>query len=168
MIKPVKIPEPKLHAGHIELAVVSLLNYRVYTIVPNISFGLLGRHEADLLAYSNGKFTEIEIKISASDLKADFKKPHGHHHKYITRLVYAMPLKLCEKYADLIPSQHGIISVTWNDYRGMYEAAWFRQCKHRPIDGVYIPHHFITDFMRLGCMRIWSLKTKLNYKNNAL
>ncbi len=153
-------PEPKLHSGHIELAVVSLLNYRVYTIVPNISHGLLGLHEADLLCY-NGKFTEVEIKISASDLKADFKKKHGHHHKYISRLIYAMPLNLCEKYSDLIPKENGIIAVSWNGFR--YVARHYRQARHKKIQ--YEPSdQFISDFMRLGCMRIWSLKQKLYAK----
>lgn len=150
-------PQPKIHSGHVELAVVALLNYRVYTIVPNISHGLLGHHEADLLCY-NGKFTEVEIKISASDLKADFKKRHGHEHKYISRLIYAMPLKLCEKYGHLVPKQHGIISVTWNGYG--FRANHYRQARHKKIQ-YEIPYQFISDFMRLGCMRIWSLKAKL-------
>lgn len=162
-----QIIEPKIHSGHIELAVVALLNYRVYTIVPNISHGLLGRHEADLLCYHNGKFTEVEIKISASDLKADFKKQHGHQHKYITRLIYAMPHKLCEKYADIIPKQHGIISVTWHQYRGCYLASWYRQARHS--SKVVIPQSFIEKFMSLGCMRIWTLKHRLSlHKKNLV
>jgi hypothetical protein len=156
-----KIPEPKIHAGHIELAVVDLLNYRVYTIVPNISYGLLNNWEADLLCY-NGKFTEIEIKITVSDLKADFKKTHSHKHKYITRLIYAMPESLCEKYGYLIPKNHGIISVKWNEYLGRFVARWYRQCRHNGSQE--IPESFIRDFMRLGCMRIWSLKKHLNNK----
>lgn len=154
-------PQPKIHSGHVELAVVALLNFRVYTIVPNISHGLLGNMEADLLCYDGEKFTEVEIKISASDLKADFKKRHGHRHKYITRLIYAMPLNLCEKYGHLIPMENGIISVEWNGY--LWKAKHYRMVRHKKI-ACLIPDHFIVNFMRLGCMRIWTLKNKLYAK----
>ena len=154
-------PEPKIHSGLVELAVVHLMNFRVYTIVPNISHGLLGNMEADLLCYNGEKFTEVEIKISASDLKADFKKKHGHQHKYISRLIYAMPLKLCEKYADIIPKEHGIISVKWNGYR--YVASHYRMARHSKFFQEP-PTRFVHEFMRLGCMRIWSLKQKLYSK----
>jgi len=155
---------PKLHSGLIEVAVVELLNFRVYTIVPNISHGLLQNWEADLLCY-NGRFTEVEIKISASDLKADFKKGKSHQHKFITRLVYAMPESLCDKYGYLIPAHCGIISVKWNEWRGKYVARWYRQARHK--SSPEIPNQFILNFMRLGCMRIWSLKQKL-YATNKI
>jgi len=157
--------KPIIHAGNIECAVASLLNFRVYTIVPNVSHGLYLNHECDMLALdSKGRFTEIEIKISVSDLKADFKKKHSHSSKIISRLVYAMPDFLCEKYNALIPKQFGIISVKCSD--GRFIAKWFRPCKHdnlkqKPSDSV------IKNFMRLGCMRIWSLK-KHNYSKSYI
>ncbi len=153
---------PNIHSGLIEVAVVELLNFRVYTIVPNISHGLLGNMEADLLCY-NGKFTEVEIKISASDLKADFNKKHGHRHKFISRLIYAMPHDLCEKWGYIIPKEHGIISIGWNPHKKKYSASFYRQSRHRKT--IPIPDYFVRDFMRLGCMRIWSLKQKLYAKN---
>lgn len=172
----------KLHAGHVEVAVAMLLNYRVYTIVPNVSHGLGLWHECDMLALDDkGRFTEIEIKISASDLKADFKKEHGHRCKFISRLYYAMPIELCEKYQDLIPSHCGIIAIKeikfhrWEkvergsdkvkyvEHQG-WKAEFFRQVKHdktkeKPSEKI------IKNFMRLGCMRIWSLKRHNNKKN---
>ena len=155
-------PEPKIHSGLVELAVVNLMNFRIYTIVPNISHGLLGNMEADLLCYDGEKFTEVEIKISASDLKADFNKKHGHRHKYVSRLIYAMPLSLCGKYSDIIPKENGIISVAWNGRR--YEAKHYRKARHKKGIADFIPDHFVNNFMRLGCMRIWSLKQKLYNK----
>ncbi len=169
----------RLHAGHVEVAVAMLLNYRVYTIVPNVSYGLGLHHECDMLALDKqGRFTEIEIKVSASDLKADFKKWHEHKSKFISRLMYAMPIELCEKYQDLIPSHCGIIAIKeikfykWEkikrgsdkvkyvEHQG-WKAEFFRQAKHdknkeKPSDKI------IKEFMRLGCMRIWSLKSKNN------
>lgn len=171
----------RLHSGHVEVAVAMLLNYRVYTIVPNISHGL-GVHECDMLALDKqGRFTEIEIKISASDLKADFKKEHGHKSSFISRLFYAMPIELCEKYQDLIPKECGIIAIreikyhrwisvergsdkgSFVEFKG-WKAEFFRQAKHdktkeKPTD------RQIKEFMRLGCMRIWSLKAKNNNKS---
>ncbi len=39
-----------IHAGHIEVAVAHLLNFRRNTIVPNISYGLyVLNHECDML-----------------------------------------------------------------------------------------------------------------------
>ena len=156
----------KIHAGHIEVAVAKLLNYRVYTIVPNVYWGLNLFHECDMLALDNkGRFTEIEIKISASDLKADFKKSHQHNSKFISRLIYAMPMELCIKYAHLIPSHCGIIAVleqpSFNGVRGGYRAEFYRNAKHdktkeKPNDKT------IMKFMQLGCMRIWSLKEHNN------
>lgn len=151
MEKPIK-----LHSGHMELAVVGLMNYRVYTIVPNVSYGLGLGHECDLLAMcSQGRFTEVEIKISIADLKADFKKLHGHRHKYITRLVYAIPDELLEKSLPLIPANCGIITVRKCN-RGQFVAEWYRTCRHRTT--IPVPDGFIKKFMSLGCMRIWSLK----------
>lgn len=154
----------KIHAGHIEVAVAKLLNFRIYTIVPNVSWGLNLRHECDMLALDDkGRFTEIEIKISASDLKKDFEKWHGHKSEMISRLVYAMPERLYQKHGSIIPNHCGIIVVKYNEYLGAFKAEWERQCKHNkaanpPTEAT------IKKFMSLGCMRIWSLKEHNNGK----
>lgn len=149
----------KIHAGIVECAVANLLNYKVYTIVPNVHWGLGLRHECDMLALDDkGRFTEIEIKVSASDLKADFNKKHGHKSDIISRLVYAMPEYLCEKYGHLIPKECGIIRVKKiGDAR--YKAYWVRVPKH---NGNKPSLRTVNNFMRLGCMRIWSLKKHNN------
>jgi len=167
----------KMHAGHVEVAVAKLIGYRTHTIVPNVSWGLGLNHECDMLVLDQqNRFTEIEIKVSASDLKKDFTKWHGHKNKIISRHVYAMPISLCEKYHDLIPKTFGIISVepkkmghendpTWIP---MYEASWYRLVKHKVIETPC--EKKIRKFMELGCMRIWSLKEVNNrkiYKNTS-
>lgn len=154
----------KIHAGHVESAVAFLINYRKFTIVPNVSWGLGLNHECDMLILDDqNRFTEVEIKVSASDLKADFKKAHGHNSKIISRLIYAMPIELCEKYQDLIPKNCGIIAVREvTQYNtSYYKAEWFRMCKHdktkeKPSSQT------IRKFLELGCMRIWSLKAHNN------
>lgn len=156
----------KLHSGHVECAVARLLNYRIYTIVPNVSHGLGLNHECDMLALdSKDRFTEVEIKISAGDLKADFKKGHGHKSKYISRLVYAMPLEIIEKHQDLIPPNNGIISIettpiTEKHPYPLITATWYRLVRH--VVNEKPPAWLIKRFMTLGCMRIWSLKDHNN------
>jgi len=154
----------EIHSGHIEVAVAELLDFRKFTIVPNVSWGLGLRHECDLLVLDNkNRFTEIEIKISLQDLKKDFEKKHGHKSKFIGRLIYAIPETLLEKSLPLIPKDSGIITVKKN-YRGKLKAEWYRTCKHKK-DVEPIKKEMIEKFYHLGCMRIWSLKTKLYNKN---
>jgi len=160
-----------IHSGIIEVAVANLLGYRVQTIVPNVSWGLGLSHECDMLALDkNGRFTEIEIKISASDLKADFTKRHGHRSKIISKLIYAMPGWMCEKYEHLIPENCGIISVFRIEsingrefIHPTYRAEHWRIVRHDKTKGVP-DEKIIRKFMELGCMRIWSLKQANNIK----
>ncbi len=159
---------PRLHSVHMELAIVELLGYRVHTIVPNVSFGLGLSHECDLLVLGNksGRFTEIEIKISKSDFDADLKKKHNHYHKLITRLVFAVPEFLVDHARDVLPEKVGLIEVKWNTYRNRFDATWVRQCKHAKGSPVP-PIKDVMKFMSLGCMRIWTLKKKLNSRKNG-
>lgn len=71
--------ETKLSVKEIERIVVSYLGgVRTNLIVPNLSWGFLN-HEADLISIDkNGYLTEVEIKRSFEDFKADFKKEIYH------------------------------------------------------------------------------------------
>jgi len=171
------VKEPRCHAGIVEIAVAKLLNYRQYTIVPNVSWGLGLSHECDLLALDDqDRFTEVEIKVSLSDLKADFKKTHKHFSKFISRLVYALPARLYAKHADLIPKEFGVIVIEFTPaiyYHGVrvgnpqidstgavignFKAKWERRVKHYKHAEKPSPAT-IRKFMSLGCMRIWDLK----------
>ena len=69
----------KITTHKIEVALANHFNYRLNLIVPNISWGAFIWHECDLFIVSKaGYCTEIEIKISKSDLKKDFEKKHNH------------------------------------------------------------------------------------------
>lgn len=156
----------KMHAGHIEVMVSILLDYRLYTIVPNVSYGLGLNHECDLLALdSNGRFTEIEIKTTLSDLKADFKKGHGHKSKFISRLIYAFPEEILEKGLPLIPEKCGIIIIKKKTHvlGDAHYAEWHRRCRHDPLKEKP-SQAMINKFYHLGCMRIWTLKAHNNKK----
>ena len=71
--------ETKLSVKEIERIIVSYLGgVRTNLIVPNLSWGFLN-HEADLISIDkNGYLTEVEIKRSFEDFKADFKKENYH------------------------------------------------------------------------------------------
>jgi len=161
------VVRPEIHAGHIEVAVATLIGWRRHTIVPNVSWGLNLRHECDLLILDDkGRFTEVEIKVTRSDLKADLKKTHGHSSKIISRLIFAVPHELLEFSLDVIPSRAGLITVKWDHYGGRFEAQWQRRCRHCKHFEKTGPET-VLKFMSLGCMRIWSLKEH-NYNRMAL
>lgn len=159
-----KTPDKNLSSFEMEIAVVNLLDYRRHEIVPNVSWGIVN-HECDLLCLDgNGRFTEIEIKISRSDLKADFSKTHNHSSKMISRLVYAVPSEILDTAIELCPKHCGIIEVTTTDGKydtKVFEAHWYRMCRHNGNRPTEIQ---INQFRRLGLMRIWTLKQHLKYQ----
>ena len=71
--------ETHLSVKEIEHIIVKFFGgVRANIIVPNLSFGFLN-HEADLVIVgNNGYLTEVEIKRSFEDFKADFKKEIYH------------------------------------------------------------------------------------------
>ena len=74
--KPV---EHKFNSLEMEVALSKFFNPRQNIIVPNISWGMGGHHECDLMVLTQCNFAyEVEIKVSAADLKADAKKTHAH------------------------------------------------------------------------------------------
>jgi len=67
-------------------------------------------HECDMLIVTKNRYlTEVEIKISLSDLKADFKKEHQHKDENIKNFYYAFPEEMKEKALELIPEECGIL-----------------------------------------------------------
>lgn len=149
-----------------ELALVSHFNCRQNVIVPNVSWGML-LHECDLLVLTSSRYAyEIEIKVSKQDLKRDVKKRHKHTNSKIKKLFFAIPEKL-SKYNDLVPENAGIIIVKhitgysdWNkkDY-DYYKCDFSRQPK---LEGNYKwTEQERNMLMRLGTMRIWTLKKQI-------
>lgn len=66
-------------------------------------------HECDILSVSKKMFLrEIEIKVSVSDFKADFKKKHNHSGN-IKNFYYAVPYYILDKIKDLVPENAGIL-----------------------------------------------------------
>lgn len=137
-----------------EIRVARLFNYRTNIIVPNISWGFHLGHECDLLIVSPGRYaTEIEIKITASDIRADKKKTHEHRSNRIRQFFFAVPdyLKDC---SDL-PEDAGLIVVPSQEK--FWQTKIVRRPRYnklaRPLTDEEYQH-----LLHLGCMRIWDLK----------
>jgi len=167
----------KLTSLDIEVAVAKHFNYRANLIVPNVSWGWGLRHEADLLVLRpSGTCDEVEIKITASDIRADAKKRHPHwEDRRISRVWFAVPFELAD--CPLIPEAAGILAVArtvrsrdadgrwvarpWREGDAVWrdEVTVVRQARLRPK----AERKPVTDKQRmklatLGAMRIWALK----------
>jgi hypothetical protein len=147
-----------------ECALANYFNYRTNLIVPNVCWGL-DIHECDLFILSQaGYATEVEIKISIGDLRADAKKRHGHRSNRIKRLYFAMPLALGNKYHamihELVPERAGILLVREkdDDWRQPKIIKGREAVKQRTSRFTDTERYKIA---RLGAIRIWPLKRKL-------
>ena len=111
-------------------------------------------HECDLLSLSrSGYATEVEIKVSVSDLRADQHKRHKHDDDRIRYLYFALPLRM-ENCAVVVPERAGVILVSR-----------FGRCVVRRRAKPNPDAHKWTDedrlqLARLGTLRIWGLKER--------
>lgn len=147
-----------------ELALASWFDYRVNLIVPNVHWGR-NMHECDLLMISKaGYATEIEIKISRADLRRDMKKWHRHHGGHqIKYLYFAMPAEL-EASAELVPAHAGIILIRSDEGLDYERAPRCRQLRPAVVNkgANKMSDRDQYKVARLGALRIWNLKRKLN------
>ena len=145
--------DKKVTAADVECAVAIYFNPRVNLVVPNVSWGLGLRYEADILVCSkSGYITEVEIKVSRADLKRDASKKHQHSWHHVNRLFFAMP-KAMEADADLVPEGAGILLVD-GFFCSVSRRAKSRKAKPMPPDA-------ITKLAMLGNLRVWPLKRAL-------
>lgn len=163
-VKPIKTID-------IEVAISKYYGVRKYIIVPNISWGFGGMHECDMFIVSKaGVATEVEIKISKSDLLADFKKGHDHKDRQgrITYFYYAMPETLYEKVKDLIPQDAGILTCARGSWEGasVYVKEVRKPEKRKNARKLTTQECFKIAW--LGTMRIFPLKEKIiKLQNNG-
>lgn len=151
----------KILTNDIEEAVVNLMGVRQNIIVPNVSWGLLNNHEADLLIVRpSGYAVEVEIKVSMSDLKKDFAKRHGHRDSRIKFLYYAIPEEMLERAGPIIPDDCGIISVAMGRNGLGYIARYRRRPKVRGTEK-FSPEK-MAKLLHLGIMRYWDMKRQAN------
>jgi hypothetical protein len=144
-------------SAEIEIAIARYFDVRKNIIVPNVSHGMFG-YELDLCIVSiTGRYaTEVEIKISKADLKADSKKRHRHdwNDNFIKNLYFAMPEKMIG-YENLVPEKAGIIFVTPKG-----KVYIFRKCKPNKLAKKWDDHK-LYKLTRLGMFRVWNMKEKI-------
>jgi len=136
---------------------------RSHYVVPEVEWGLGFRHRLDLLSITmdTKTGTEIEIKISKSDLKRDLEKEHRHQDYKIKQLYFAGPIELQEAFFEYAPPEAGIITVYYDE-----SLRWHKyQCTIRRRPKPKKTYHTFTDeeifkLLRLGNMRYWSLFSK--------
>ena len=156
----------RITARDIEIIVARHFNWRQNIIVPNISWGLLNwGHEVDvLIIHPSGWADEVEIKVRASDIRADTKKRHRQRGRedILKRLWFAVPENLSD-HPD-IPDDAGILA-----YRKLDGGA-ILITKRGPRSNKYarkLTKPEIEKALHLGCMRIWHLKEALNKSREA-
>lgn len=156
--------EDKINTGEIEMALSKFFDRRANLMVPNVSWGF-GVHECDILLVTKAGYgVEIEIKISAADLKKDADKHHKHRSRKLKLLYFAIPFYL-EPLIPFIPAHAGIISCKKRDAK-YYEP--FPQCQiiREAQDSPEWIEHGKFKFTeadlfrvaRLGVLRMWDLR----------
>ena len=176
--------KPKWTAQQIEILVASYFNYRTNVVVPNVSWGLGLRYEADVVVLRPSDFgEEVEIKVSAADLRADQRKHQCHDWRYFRKLWFAVPFELRD--APEIPERAGVLVARRSSYSmalGRYgfedqghpgDTGWrpelqvYRVAKPRQ-DALKFSAQQRQKLMALGCMRIFDLKQSLDSRLHDL
>jgi hypothetical protein len=167
--KPAALPVlkkiPQITTAEMEVAVASWFGYRQNLVVPGVHWGL-DMHECDLLVVTkSGYCTEVEIKISRADLRADAKKRHGHRSQRIKYLYFAMP-EFLEQAQHFVPARAGIILVRPADNLREPRCRVLRRptCQKNSRKMTDSERYKVA---RLGALRIWGLKRKLLAANQA-
>lgn len=131
-------------------------------------------HECDLLMVSKSRIlTEVEIKVSKSDLKADMLKTHQHKCSGIKRQYFAIPSEIADdEIMKLIPENFGVLIVTKTKYRETYmkkvpvvhTSYRVREVRRAPInenyDGKKINDSELLNLHRLASYRYWTGKLR--------
>ena len=160
MIKRKGVKRRNMTAMEVELAVAKFLDWRRNLIVPNVSWGL-GVHECDLLSVTPARWaTEVEIKVSKSDIKKDLEKTHQHKSDLIQKLYFAVPDYLSD--CEYIPDGVGIISVKNNASLYFYNKAAIIRTPTVNKAARKLSEAEYDKLLRLGCLRIWNLKKALH------
>ena len=149
--------------AEMEVAIAKYFGIRQHIVVPNVSWGFFN-HECDMfLIRKSGYGFEVEIKRSKSDMMADFKKKHGHSDRKnrIVQLYYAFPEELLPKVEALVPEDCGIITVSISEWNDKAYASMRRDAKRRK-GAKRLTQKEQLQIARLGTLRIWTLKEKLN------
>ena len=170
---------PAVRCIDIELAIFRIYDVRQHIIVPNISNQMyLVPFETDILVLTqSGYATGFEIKVSKSDLLADLKKKqytkfkhkeNGNllqelfYSKKFKQFYYAVPKNLQETALSIIPEFVGLYVYENFEYPKSPNFNCVKEAKKLKTERW--ADKYKNEIMRLGCMRIYSLKQGLSYR----
>ena len=160
----------KIITEHIEIAIMEHFDFRSHLIVPNVSneMGLVP-FETDMVVMTKANYVHgFEIKVSKSDLMADFKKKQHTHFDQPFRgkkglerwygkfktFSYAVPEELKGYALEVIPS-----------FCGLYVINEQKKLIHIKGSPVLFNHKWTEKervyLKRLGAMRIYNLKRSI-------
>lgn len=155
--------KPKIKTAEMEVALAQYFDYRANLIVPNVHWGM-NMHECDLLVVSKaGYCTEVEIKVTRADLRADSRKKHCHDsgvgRRIIKYLYFAIPAYL-DHCLEFVPERAGVILVRPKDDNYTPRCRKIRDPQVNRA-ATKVPDHERYQIARLGALRVWNLKRKL-------
>lgn len=159
--------EPNMNAMDIERAMAHHIGIRTHVIVPNVSWAMFD-YELDLCSLDIHSMyaTEVEIKISKSDLKADLKKPHHHHNPWMHYLYFAMPESM-QDCIDLVPEHAGIYLVKESNKWGEPEVLKAKQAVVNKEAKKWDDHKAF-ELARLASLRYWNTRGYLETAKKEL
>jgi len=139
---------------------------RANLMVPNVSWGF-GVHECDILLVTKAGYgVEVEIKVSAADLKKDVEKYHKHSSRKLKLLYFAIPFYL-EPLIPFIPAHAGVVSCKKikPEYKNSYpflQCSIIREAQDSPEWVEHGKYKFTESDLfkvaRLGVFRMWDLR----------
>ena len=157
-------------AADIELKVAYFFNARRNFIIPNVSFGFRSiPYEVDVMVITSSLYAyDVEIKVSASDLKRDQKKRKWQleYKNYWRKHYFAIPIELTAC-AEFIPDFAGILTVRHDDNRNLFLVSEYRPAQVNK-SAKKITEKEYAALGRLCMLRLWDAKTVINNRVNGL
>lgn len=152
---------PRIDAAAIELALIQFFEARRNFVIPNVKWGWRNlSYEIDLMVVTSSLYAyDIEIKISAGDLRRDLKKykwRYCREQHYFRRSYFAMPREM-ERYQDLVPKHAGVLLIGY-DGRGHWLTT--DEVRKPEQDGAAkkVTETELAQLGRLCMLRMWDLK----------
>jgi len=146
----------------LEIALLIYFNFTRSLIVTNVTTtsGLV-MFEADMIVLSqNGYAHGLELKVSKSDLRAEFKKSQyggrgvEYYYKRFKYFSFAMPIELKEEALKLVPEIFGLYFVDGSSVTRYRNPKFLNNYKWSDKERYRLA--------RLGAMRIFSLKNNIS------
>lgn len=166
--RPHESGEEDMNASDVELCVAHRFGIRRNVIVPNVSWGMNLHYEADVVVLRRSGFAiEIEIKVSASDIKADQRKRHTHNSNLFRELWFAVPEKLAD-HPD-IPKRAGILVAKVSEEDSAPMRRYTTEATRGPTTNKNAKRWTDAQRMKLlslSAMRIWNLKHRDNLRRH--